>query len=88
MLPVEVFDLMLCQAGQFSIDIPLVTSLVIVFLPEPQGDAEDEDCGGGSQIKTVTDGIIRAIEWEDCTKRALETMSLSVETVGQLTSPS
>ena len=62
MLPVEIFNLLLGESSEFSVDISLVSLLVIVDLPEVKSDAENKDCSRRRQIETVADGVIWSIE--------------------------
>lgn len=64
-LPVEIFNLVLGQSRQFGIDIPLVTLLVVVDLPEVEGNAQYEDNRGCCQIEAVSDRVVRSVERQD-----------------------
>lgn len=65
MLPVEIFNLLLGESSQFGVDIALITPLVVVDLPEVESEAENEDRGGGGQIETIADRVVRTVERQD-----------------------
>lgn len=55
MTPVEICDLIFCQAGQGSIDIDLLASLIVSAFPVHERTATYGDADGGGKIKAIAD---------------------------------